>query len=328
MRPALLDILACPVCDPDQELTLQDGATARGDEVIEGTLACAKCDRAWPVRDGIPRFVAATDDYAGGFAFQWRIWRTVQIDRLNGHTLSEDRLLHDSDWSPDWIRGKLILDAGCGAGRFSDVLGKFGARVVAVDLSEAIDSCRETCGHHGAAVECVQASIYALPFRRHIFDGVHCAGVIQHTPDPRRTIESLPSFLRSGGRLAFNFYEKSLSRRLQFIKYGLRLFTPHLKPATLLRLTRILVAVNFPLTLALSRIRYVRYFIRFFPISATHLPQLTRDQQYRWTLLDTFDWYGPDFELCQDHREVAEWLKSAGLVELEAAPGIARVRAP
>lgn len=327
MRRDLLDILACPVCDPQRPLSLH-GATESGGEVIEGTLACAKCDRQWPVRGGIPRFVATTDDYAQGFAFQWRLWRTVQIDRLNGHTLSEDRLLHDSGWTADWIEGKLILDAGCGAGRFSDVLAKLGARVVAVDLSEAVDSCRETCFHHGGAVECVQASIYALPFRKRVFDGIHCAGVIQHTPDPRRAIETLPLFLRSGGRLAYNFYEKSLGRRLQFIKYGLRLFTPRLKPATLLRLTRILVAVNFPLTLALSRIRYVRYVIRFFPISATHLPQLTLDQQYRWTLLDTFDWYGPSFEISQDHREVAEWLHGAGLVDLDSAPGIARARAP
>jgi 2-polyprenyl-3-methyl-5-hydroxy-6-metoxy-1,4-benzoquinol methylase/uncharacterized protein YbaR (Trm112 family) len=327
MRRALLDILVCPVCEGERPLSLAADAKD-SDEVIEGTLSCSGCDRQWPVQGGIPRFVDAAENYARGFGYQWRLWREVQIDRLNGHDLTESRLLHDTAWEAGWIDGKLILDAGCGAGRFSDVLGTLGARVVAIDLSEAVEACRTTCAHHGAAFECVQASIFALPFRKACFEGVHCTGVIQHTPDPRRIIETLPLYLRPGGRLAYNFYEKGLARRLQFIKYGLRLITPSMKPASLLWLTRFLVAVFFPLTLVLNRIRFVRYIIRFLPICASHFPPLTLGQQYRWTLLDTFDWYNPRYEISQDHREVAEWLRGAGVTGVEAAPGIARGTVP
>ena len=97
----LLDILACPECPGDETLTLTN-VVSDGIRVMEGTLHCGGCDRSWPVRAGIPRFVASVEDYAGNFGFQWRRWRTVQIDRLGGHTLSEDRLLNDTGWARDW----------------------------------------------------------------------------------------------------------------------------------------------------------------------------------------------------------------------------------
>lgn len=327
MRRWLLDLLACPDCAGDSMLRLENEA-ADGEEIITGRLICNTCGRHWPVTGGIPRFVAQDDDYATAFGWQWRRWRTVQIDHLNGHRFSEQRLLKDSGWPRGWFAGRLVLDAGCGAGRFSDVMGELGARVVAFDLSGAIDAARETCARHDGRVQCVQASIYALPLRRGAFDAVHCAGVIQHTPDPARTMATLPAHLRPNGLLAYNFYEKSVSRRLQLVKYALRVVTPHLPAGALLALCRVLVAIFFPFTLVLSRVRYVRYFLRFLPICATHRPEMSVAEQYVWTLLDTFDWYNPRFEHAQDHRAVGALLKRAGLTDIVTAPGIARARRP
>ena len=60
--------------------------------------------------------------------------------------------------------------------------------MVACDISAAIDACRETTSAYGGMVHHVQASIYELPLKRGIFDGVFCYGVIQHTPSPEETI--------------------------------------------------------------------------------------------------------------------------------------------
>lgn len=327
MSPWLLDLLVCPACPGDAPLALSDETRAGGD-IASGRLACVGCGGAWPIEGGIPRFVAEAEDYAGNFGFQWARWRTVQIDRLNGTTLTEERLLRDSGWARDWLDGKLILDAGCGAGRFADVMAGLGARVVAADLSRAVDACAATCAVHGDAVACVQASIYALPLRKGTFDAVHCAGVIQHTPEPAGAMQALPPFLKPGGRLAYNFYEAGGSRNWQLAKYALRRATPAMRPDRLLALCRALVAVFFPLSWALSHVRYLRYLNRFLPICATHTRGLTLDRQFTWTLLDTFDWYSPRYEIAQDHRAVAALLREAGLAEVEAAPGIARARSP
>lgn len=327
MRHWLLDLLACPHCADDAALRLQE-ETVDGEEIVSGRLVCDGCARSWPIERGIPRFAGGAEDYATGFGWQWRRWRALQIDHLNGHCFSEQRLLNDSGWPRDWFAGRLILDAGSGAGRFADVMGALGARVVAIDLSAAIDACRETCARHDGRVQCLQASICALPLRKAAFDAVHCAGVIQHTPDPARAMRALPPLLRPGGLLAYNFYEQSWSRRFQLAKHGLRLLTPHLPAPVLLALCRALVALFFPLSLMLSRVRLVRYVVRFLPICAWHRPEMTIAEQYAWTLLDTFDWYNPRYEKAQHHRAVGSLLAAAGLTDIATAPGIARARRP
>lgn len=223
------------------------------------------------------------------------------------------------------MKGKLILDAGCGAGRFADVAAAFGARVIAVDLSGAVEAARQNTPGN---VEVIQASLLRLPFRRGVFDGVYCIGVIQHTPDPSKIMSELPAFLKPGGMLAYNFYEADWWTRLQPFKYALRRFTPDLSHATLHRFSLLLTVLFFPLSRLLSHIRFVRIINVMLPICAVHNRELTIRQQFLWTLLDTFDWYSPRYEIRQVHSMVAEILKRRGLMDVESAPGVARGRRP
>lgn len=325
MRTWLLDLLACPQCGGGLAL---GGEAAEGEEIITGTLACQGCGESFAIRRGIPRFVEDKDDYCGNFGFQWQHWKAIQVDRLSGHRLSETRFVADSGWDDGWCRGKLILDGGCGAGRFTDVAAGLGARVVAMDLSGAIDACRETTAIHDGRVACVQASLFAPPFKKGAFDGVFCMGVIQHTPDPERVITTLPAFLKPGGLLAYNFYEADWLPKLQIIKYALRLITPHLPTRVTLSLSKALVAALFPLTRWLSGIRKVRILNHVIPIASVHAPELSREQQYTWTVLDTFDWYGPRYEKRQNYRQVAGLVQELGLEVTAARAGIVTARRP
>ncbi len=321
MNKNTADILVCPKCQNDKALELAIDEE-RGEDVIAGTLACQDCENEYPITNGIARFVAVNDDYCENFGFQWQKWKDIQIDRLSGHSLSEKRFLGDSGWSPEWIKNKLILDGGCGAGRFSDVVAGHGAHVIACDLSSAIDACRETTLIHDGRVDCIQASLFELPFRQGTFDGVFCMGVIQHTPDPAMVIQSLPRHLKTGGKLAYNFYEKSIFCWGQFIKYGLRLFTRYMSVESTLRLSHFLVKLLFPITYFLAPIPKIRILNFFLPICASHSSELNKDQQLTWTLLDTFDWYGPRYEKRQRHWKVAQMLEAQGMIEVESRSGI------
>lgn len=322
MKRDLLDLLACPFCAAETRLELSC-ATEAGDEILTGELHCASCARAFPVIGGIPRFVAASENYSENFAFEWRRWGHVQVDRLAGHDLSRQRFLADSRWPPEWLAGKLVLDAGCGAGRFSDAAAELGARVIAVDLSGAVDAARANTRHHGGGVEVVQASLFRLPFRRETFDGIFCMGVIQHTPDPRTVMAALPAYLKAGGRLAYNFYEIDWRTRFQPLKYALRRVTPRLGHATNERLALILTLLFFPLSWLFSHVRFIRFVNVMLPICAMHDRRLSLRQQFVWTWLDTFDWYSPRYEIRQVHSSVAALLRDAGLIEVESQPGLA-----
>ncbi len=54
MRKDLMDILACPMCKSELELTIDE---EEGDEVLKGALFCAKCDEHYPIDDGIPNLL-------------------------------------------------------------------------------------------------------------------------------------------------------------------------------------------------------------------------------------------------------------------------------
>jgi len=53
MKRDLMDILACPMCKGDLELKVEE----ENDEIITGTLYCAKCDESYPIEDGIPNLL-------------------------------------------------------------------------------------------------------------------------------------------------------------------------------------------------------------------------------------------------------------------------------
>src|SRR5512147_2128009 len=136
MQMKLLDVLACPrchgelLCAPEQT----DGA-----HVMAGTLRCARCDARYPIRDGIPRFVPS-DNYGTSFGYQWNRFRVEQLDSRNGTHLSHDRFYAETRWSPASLLGEWVLDVGCGAGRFMDVVAETKADVVGVDISHAVDA--------------------------------------------------------------------------------------------------------------------------------------------------------------------------------------------
>ena len=171
-------------------------------EIVEGGLACAGCARAFPVSRGVPRFADAGAVEAGkaataeNFGWQWQ------------HFTHEDEgyAAQFLGWiapvAPEFFRGKLVLEGGCGKGRHTRLAAGWGAReVVGVDLSAAVETAyaatRDLPNAH-----VVQADIYNLPFRRAAFDYAFSVGVLHHLPDPRAGFVALSRHVRPGGHLS------------------------------------------------------------------------------------------------------------------------------
>src|SRR5437016_4027992 len=103
---------------------------SRGNELV-----CCGDQHVIPRRDGIPRFVPKST-YAADFGRQWNAYRLTQLDSHTGTSISRDRLrraLGEALWRG--LKGARVLECGCGAGRFTEVLLAQGAHVISVDLS-------------------------------------------------------------------------------------------------------------------------------------------------------------------------------------------------
>jgi uncharacterized protein YbaR (Trm112 family) len=104
MKPSALSVLVCPACKGS--LDLSEGMRLGG-EVLEGELDCRGCAAVYAVRRGVPRFVSA-GGYAGSFAHQWRHFRSVQLDSLNGRDESNRTFRATTGWTAEGLRGRVL----------------------------------------------------------------------------------------------------------------------------------------------------------------------------------------------------------------------------
>jgi SAM-dependent methyltransferase len=317
MRPKLLSVLACPKCHGDLDCRA-DEAAADGD-IVAGELTCRACRASFPVEAGIPRFVPR-ENYASSFGYQWNRFKSEQIDAANKTGLSELRFYSETGWTKEWLAGKWVLDAGCGAGRFLEVVSREPCEAVGVDLSDATDAARSTLADR-PNVHVVQASIYELPFRAGAFDGCYCIGVIQHTPDPEKTLRVLPRVLKAGGRIAVTIYERKPWTKLN-AKYLVRPVTRRMNKRLLLYTIKGLMPILFPVTEIAYRLPVVgRVFMFAIPVANyVDEPRLSLRQRYDWAVLDTFDMLAPHYDQPQTHEEAERALGAEGVREIERLP--------
>ena len=313
MKRALLGMLSCPACSRD--LTLEAAEEVNGD-VESGELACVGCLARYPVLRSVPRFVPP-ENYARNFGFQWNRFRQCQLDSHLGQPISRERLLRQSGWHPEDLQGKAVLDIGCGAGRFAEVALALGARVVAVDYSDAVDACWENFGPH-PHLEVMQADMRALPLRAGQFDYVYCLGVLQHTPDVRRSFLSLPPMLRPGGRFAVDIYPRTGLEWL-WPKYWIRPLTKRVDQQRLLKIVEAVAPALLAVSDLLGRVPVVGRRLRYLVPVANYrgVQPLTDDQLLEIGILDTFDMLAPAHDHPQTARTLTRWFAGTALVDVE-----------
>jgi ubiquinone/menaquinone biosynthesis C-methylase UbiE len=101
-------------------------------------------------------------------------------------------------------RGKVILELGCGAARWSAALGEGGARPIGLDLSSVqLARARELQRESGRRFPLVRASAERLPFQESTFDLVFCDFGAMTFSDPLRTVPECARVLRPGGAFVF-----------------------------------------------------------------------------------------------------------------------------
>lgn len=290
----------------------------RDGRVISGVLSAA--GDTFDIVGGIPRFCPASN-YANSFGYQWQRYPRTQLDSLRGWgDQSRRRLLEESGW-PARMEGERILEAGCGMGRFTEVLASTGADVCAFDYSTAIDASHANNARF-PNVCFAQGDIYAPPFERASFDRVLSIGVLQHCPSPKRAFMSLVRFVRPGGRIFVDVYRLHWKSFL-LGKYYLRPITRRVKPEALHRLVRFHVGWVYPTTGFLRRLlgrraRTLSWMLGVADYRGVY--DVDEESLYELSVLDTFDALAPAFDRPATMRQVRRWFDEAGLVDVHVGP--------
>lgn len=256
-------------------------------------LHCRACGSRYAVVNSVPRL--AGDTYAHSFGRQWNRYDVARDD--------EDAAMFQvkTGVAPGDLAGKLVLDAGCGGGRYTRLAGRHQARVIGVDLSAAVEKASALCGEL-PNVCIVQASLLDLPVADASFDLVFSIGVLHHTPDPRQAFAQIARKVKPGGRLAVWLYRKN-TRPQEWLNSGLRLATSRL-PARVLE----------PLCAGLGVLGSV-------PVVNRTLNKVANFSSHPdWTLrvCDNFDWYAPRYQSHHTEDELVSWFREEGFSEIHA----------
>src|SRR5262249_22827033 len=127
MNHELLKLVRCPDCRGELEI--------RRDR--PGALTCRTCGRTFPIRSDVPRLAGGS--YVASFGRQWNRYDVARPEE------DESTFQVKTGVSASELAGRLVLDAGCGGGRYTRLVSHRGARVVGVDLSEAVEKAAALC---------------------------------------------------------------------------------------------------------------------------------------------------------------------------------------
>lgn len=144
----------------------------------------------------------------GSFDYQWREVPEGRFMPSNKDFLEQTPglLLERTALPREWFKGKKVLDAGCGSGRWSYGLAKLGANVTSIDQSEgALAATRELTKEFGT-VQTVRQDLLAVDLPRESFDLVWCFGVAHHTANLLLAMENVMSMVKPEGHLFMMLY--------------------------------------------------------------------------------------------------------------------------
>jgi 2-polyprenyl-6-hydroxyphenyl methylase / 3-demethylubiquinone-9 3-methyltransferase len=149
------------------------------------------------------------------------------------------------------LRGKTVLDVGCGGGILAEAMAKRATHVTGIDLAakplgvarlHALEAGVENLDYREVATEALAAESPAS------FDAVTCMEMLEHVPDPAAVVQACATLVKPGGWVFFstlNRNPKSFVFAIVGAEYVLRLlprgthsYEKFIKPSELARYAR------------------------------------------------------------------------------------------
>jgi len=295
-----------------------------------GNLVCQGCGLQYPIENAIPRFVSSKN-YAGSFGLEWQKFPKTLLDS-HWQQIYQERFFHTTNFSPR-LDGQTVLEVGCGPGSFTGIILKTGARLFSSDLSVSVDVCKKNvryCENLHLLSLC-QSDLHALPFAPGSFDKVICLGVIQHCPSPERAFRNLCRYLKPGGEIVIDCYEKEPLRTASWthlVKHSLRIVTKRMPDRLLFRCVAAIIAGLYEVKAAISRIPMMGDKLhRAIPIGELRRRDWTPEQMKQIKSLNVFDMLSPKYDNPQSLETIRSWIAEERLQLIKCEIGYNGVNA-
>ena len=149
------------------------------------------------------------------------------------------------------LRGKTVLDVGCGGGILSEAMAARGAQVTGIDLADkAIRVAQLHLLESGREVEYLTVSAEELASSRAgSYDVVTCMELLEHVPDPSATVHACATLVKPGGSIffatinrnpkAYLFAVVGAEYVLQLLPRGTHDYAKFIKPSELATMCRV-----------------------------------------------------------------------------------------
>lgn len=291
MKANLLEYIVCFDCKGRYEGSFTE---LDGSEIMSGTLTCPRCRIDYPIIRGIPRLLKNIKNeqdlrtvYADSFGHQWTTYHWLRDE-------DEFEFFQITDLNKEALRGKVILDAGCGGGRVARFVSRYAGTFFGLDYSIAVEKAYALCKDVPNA-HFVQCDVNRQPFKPNTFDFVYSHGVLHHTPNTKKSFDHLPPLVKDNGLLYIAVFRKA--------------FTPLQWSDAFWRgiINKLPIPVTDKICGAMTYLYYLpfaQFPKRFFWFS------LQKSHEVRKTCL--YDWYAPTYHNEHTPEEVMGWFRSVG----------------
>jgi SAM-dependent methyltransferase len=222
-------------------------------------------------------------------------------------------------FSDQFLKNKLVVEFGCGPGRFLDIVRRRGGIAVGIDMSMAVEPARENF-KGDPDVLIVQGDILNPPFRSGTFDAGYSVGVFHHTPDPATALNKLASVVKEHGSVACCVYSKDglydspAVANFRKIHNAIKPIFGN-KPALAYSYFSAYVLFH-----VFSRLRKTPRGMRLVLYLENHLLVNVHIPEPKWRLLDVFDAITPLFASTHTAEEVQSWFGRANCHQLSPRP--------
>ena len=255
------------------------------------------------------------------FGEEWSAFHTFSEKEIINAGTNYFDIVPESLLTPD----TLVMDVGCGTGRWSYYLTDKVGYIECVDPSKAVLSAAELLKNK-KNIRITNASVDNLPFADSSFDLVFSLGVLHHVPDTADAIIKCVQKVKSQGHILLYLYYNLENRGVLFkclfhLSNSIRWIVSKL-PSTLKNLVCDFLAVFIYLPFVL-----LSKFLVSIKVPTTIIAKIPlswyADKSFRIIRNDSLDRFGTPLEQRFSKQQIAEMLKSAGCEDIffgEKAP--------